>query len=107
MCTDNEQVKIKSDPGTPEQDPAIGTLVPLTYTKSHEKRHVPYSHTAAVLRPLIPYGNPMLGPVLAFPHGPPYCFRLFHAATRFKFRCFFSHCLYQQTTAVLGIMGNH
>ena len=27
MCTDNEQVEIKSDPGTPEQDPAIGTHV--------------------------------------------------------------------------------
>ena len=27
MCTDNEQVEIKSDPGTPEQDPAVGTHV--------------------------------------------------------------------------------
>ena len=27
MCTYNEQVKIKSDPGTPEQDPAVGTHV--------------------------------------------------------------------------------
>ena len=27
MCTDNEQVEIKSDPSTPEQDPAIGTHV--------------------------------------------------------------------------------
>ena len=27
MCTDNEQVEIKSDPGTPEQDPAVGIHV--------------------------------------------------------------------------------
>ena len=29
ICTDNEQVEIKSDPGTPEQDlnPAVGTHV--------------------------------------------------------------------------------
>ena len=27
MCTDNEQVEIKSDPGTPEQDPAVVTHV--------------------------------------------------------------------------------
>ena len=30
----------------------------------------------------------MLGLVWVFPHGPPYCFRLFHTTTRSKFRPF-------------------
>ena len=29
----------------------------------------------------------MLGPVWAFPHGPPYCFWLFHTTARSEFRC--------------------
>ena len=65
------------------------SLIPLTYTKRHEKRHVPYSHTAPILKPLIPYRSSMLGLVRAFPHATPYCFRLFHTTTRSKFRWFF------------------
>ena len=36
---------------------------------------VPYCHTAPILCLVSLYGNPMLGLVWAFPHGPPYCFR--------------------------------
>ena len=38
----------------------------------------------------------MLRPVWDFPHGPPYCFRSFHAITRSKFRCVFFHCFFYQ-----------
>ena len=33
----------------------------------------------------------MLGLVWTFPHGPPYCFQLFHATSRSGFRCSFFH----------------
>ena len=57
--------------------------------KEARKRTLPYCHTLPIMFPLTPYGNPMLGPVLAFPHGLPYCFRLFHGTTRFMLSYFF------------------
>ena len=69
------------------------TIIELTNSpniyKEARKTTLPYCHTPPLLRQLTTYGNPMLEPVLAFPHGPPYCFRLFHATTRFTFRWFF------------------
>ena len=45
----------------------------------------------------------MLGLVLPFPHGPPYCFWLFHATTRSRFRCFFKKLFLSPTVSALGI----
>ena len=50
--------------------------------KEARKTTVPYCNTAPIMYPLTPYRSPMLGPVWAFPHATPYCFRLFHATTR-------------------------
>ena len=42
----------------------------------------------------------MLSLVWAFPHGSPYCFRLFHATTRFRFR--YAIFLNQTTLSVVS-----
>ena len=66
-------------------------FIPLTYTKRHEKWT---SHTDTHRRFCVcslPTGVQCWGPVglvWAFPHGPPYCFRLFHATTRSKYSTF-------------------
>ena len=78
--------------------PCVMVLIPLTYTKRHEKRH---SHT--VTQPMLHLvirlqGNLMLGPVLAFPHGPLYCFWLGFTLQRDLNLGVFFFCFYPQPT---------
>ena len=67
-----------------------GKAISPNIYKEPRKTTSSYCHTAPVLLPLTYYGNPILGPVWPFPHGPPYCFRLFHATTR---QIFFIICV--------------